>query len=142
MRGFFGCSRSRAHLYNAVMRRMIPILFVTCFLATASGAAGAKGDPEQGRKLALEHCSRCHVIGDNDKFGGIGSTPSFRLLVGMPDWRERFQTFFERRPHPVHVRVEGVAKWTDLPSNAAEFTIKLSDVDDILAFVETLRNRP
>ncbi len=49
MRGFFGRSRSRAHLYNAVMRRMIPILFVTCFLATASGAAGAKGDPEQGR---------------------------------------------------------------------------------------------
>lgn len=124
------------------MRQTIPILFIVCFLATASGAAGAEGDPEQGRKLAIKHCSRCHVVGDYNKFGGIGSTPSFHLLVGMRDWRERFQTFYERRPHPVHVRVEGIPKWTDLPSNAAEFTLKLSDVDDILAFAETLRNRP
>lgn len=73
--------------------------------------------------------------------GGIGSTPSFPLLRRMDDWRERFETFYARRPHPVHVRVEGIPKWADLPPNAAEFRLTLQDVDDILAFVETLPTR-
>ena len=70
--------------------------------------------------------------------GGIGSTPSFPLLRKMRDWRERFGTFYNRRPHPVHVRVEGVRQWTNLPPNATPFTITQENVDDILAFVEAL----
>lgn len=70
--------------------------------------------------------------------GGIGSTPSFPLLRRMPDWRLRFETFYNRRPHPVHVRVEGVRQWTNLPPNAKPFTISQENVDDIVAFVETL----
>ena len=122
------------------MRRAIPVLLSVFFLS--AGAARAEGDVEQGRKLAQTHCARCHVIGDYNKYGGIGSTPSFNVLVGLRDWRERFLTFFERRPHPVHVRVEDIPRRTNLPSNAAEFTITLSDVDNILAFAETLRKRP
>lgn len=124
------------------MRQAIPILLATFLLAATAGAAGAGGDPELGRKLALEHCARCHVVGDYNKFGGIGSTPSFSLLVGLRDWRERFQTFFERRPHPVHVRIKDIPKPTAFPSNAAVITLTLSNVDDILAFAETLRNQP
>ncbi len=124
------------------MRQAIPILLAAFVLAATAGAAGAGGDPKLGRKLAIEHCARCHVVGDYNKYGGIGSTPSFSLLVGLRDWRERFQTFFERRPHPVHVRIKDIPKRTALPSNAAEITLTLSNVDDILAFAETLRNRP
>lgn len=103
-----------------------------------AGMASAAGDRVKGRKIALEHCARCHVIGDLNRMGGIGSTPSFPLLRKMPDWRERFGTFYSRRPHPVHVRVEGVRQWTNLPPNATPFTITQENVDDILAFVETL----
>ncbi len=39
-------------------------------------AAPARVDREAGRKMSLEHCARCHVIGDFNPFGGIGSTPS------------------------------------------------------------------
>lgn len=101
----------------------------------------AAGDSQKGRAISEEHCSRCHVVGDYNRMGGIGSTPSFQLLRGMQDWRERFETFYARRPHPVHVRVEGLPQLTNLPPNAAPFTITLDDVDHILAFVEDMTAR-
>ena len=40
--------------------------------------------------------------------GGIGSTPSFQLLANsFPDYKDRFETFNARRPHPVFVIIEG-----------------------------------
>ncbi len=108
-------------------------------LATISGAR-AEGDPRKGRELAIKYCARCHVVGDFNPMGGIGSTPSFQLLANRrPDFVERFQTFYQRRPHPVYVRVPGVPAWTDLPAYATEFTITLEDIEDILAFAKTLK---
>lgn len=103
--------------------------------------AHAAGDAEKGRAIAIEHCARCHVVGDHNPMGGIGSTPSFQLLKSMNDWRERFESFYARRPHPVHVRVEGIPKLTNLPPNAAPFTIRLEDVAHILSFVESMPPR-
>lgn len=110
-------------------------------LGVLAGATGARagGDSKAGREISLKHCTRCHVVGDTNPYGGIDSTPSFQLLARRADWRERFLSFFERRPHPVFVRVPNVPRWTDLPSHVAEFKITLKDVDDIVAFVETLQ---
>ena len=108
------------------------------FLSLPPATAVAAGDWDKGRDIARQHCARCHVIGDKDRMGGIGSTPSFPLLRKMGDWRERFETFYNRRPHPVHVRVEGIRQWTNLPPNAKPFTITQDNVDDIVKFVETL----
>jgi mono/diheme cytochrome c family protein len=102
--------------------------------------AAAEGDPRKGRELSIKYCARCHVVGDYNRMGGIGSTPSFQLLANRrPDFVERFQTFYQRRPHPVYVRVPDVPAWTDLPSYAAEFTISVEDIEDILAFAKTLK---
>ncbi len=110
------------------------------FAWAANGpAARAEGNAEKGRALAVGHCTRCHVVGDVNPYGGIGSTPSFQLLAKRDDWFERFQTFYERRPHPVFVRVPDVPKPTELPSHVAEFEVTVENVDDLLAFVETLR---
>ena len=101
--------------------------------------AQADGDREAGRRIAVQHCARCHVVGDINPYGGIGSTPSFQLLAKRDDWLERFQTFYERRPHPVFVRVPDVERWTKLPSHVKEFPVTLENIQDIIAFVETLR---
>lgn len=80
------------------------------------------------------------MVGDHNPMGGIDSTPSFQLLAKRrPDYVERFQTFYARRPHPVHVRVPGIPPLTDLPPNATPFTVTLEDVDDIVAFAKTLK---
>ncbi len=105
----------------------------------STAPARADGDPEAGRKMSVEHCARCHVIGDFNPFGGIGSTPSFQLLAKRSDWLERFQTFYERRPHPVFVRVPDVPRWTELPSHVKEFRVTPENIEDIIAFAKTLR---
>ena len=46
-------------------------------------------DYAPGEKLTLFHCGRCHVINEKNKYGGIGSTPSFGALRTMEDWEDR-----------------------------------------------------
>jgi len=100
------------------------------------------GDAARGRKIAEAHCARCHRLSDADKFGGIDSTPSFPMLVARrPDYRERFETFFERRPHPAWVRIAGVSRLpNDLPATAAPIELEAQGVADIVAYVETLKS--
>jgi mono/diheme cytochrome c family protein len=112
------------------------VFIVTSFFLSAARAAG---DAEAGHEIAVEHCARCHVVGDDNPYGGINSTPSFFLLAKRDDYLERFSSFYERRPHPVFVRVPGVPKWTDQPSHIPEFTIQPEQIDDIIAYVETLK---
>ena len=123
------------------MRYLALACGVWILVVSAAPGSYAEGDSEKGRSIAIKHCSRCHVIGDYNPYGGIGSTPSFQLLAKRDDYLERFQTFYERRPHPVYVRVPGVPKWTDLPSHVAEFTVNVDDIENIIAFVETLRKK-
>lgn len=113
---------------------------VVILLAAAAHPALA-GDAAHGKQLAEQYCSRCHVVGDYNKFGGIGSTPSFNAIKYLDDWRDRFQTFFLRNPHPAFVRVEGYKPPTNLPPSATPVPLKPADVTDILAFVETLEKR-
>lgn len=104
-----------------------------------AATADAAGDVAKGKLLAETHCSRCHVVGDFNKFGGIGSTPSFNLIVGMEDGMERFRTFFARRPHPAFVTVPGVEKPTDLEPYATPFEVTPENIEDVAAFAATLK---
>lgn len=104
--------------------------------------ARADGDPEKGRKIAEQHCSRCHVVGTYNALGGANNTASFQMIIKMADGVERFQTFFARPPHPVFTRVPGVARRSNAPPYASEFTIEPDEVEHILAFAKTLRNIP
>ena len=105
---------------------------------------GTAEDVATGQALAERHCSRCHVIGDFNRFGGIGSTPSFQLLAdAFDDWQERFETFQARRPHPSFVRVTGFdyPDPTVFPPNVSPVEIELSDIAAIRAFAETLKKK-
>ncbi len=48
----------------------------------STAPARADGDLEAGRKMAVEHCARCQVIGDFNPFGGIG--PNFPRTLARP----------------------------------------------------------
>jgi hypothetical protein len=120
------------------------IVAFTLFIGALVGcvqSASAGGDVERGRLVAQKHCSRCHVIGEFNKYGGIGSTPSFQMLVNyMDDYRERFETFYVRNPHPSLIAIEGLEITVESTPHGTE-PIKLPQqaVKDILVFVETLR---
>ena len=71
--------------------------------------AGA-GDFAPGEKLTLVHCGRCHVINERNKYGGIGSTPSFAALRTLEDWEDRMRGFYALAPHPAFTQIEGITE--------------------------------
>lgn len=123
------------------MRFATALALAALLTCTGPTFAQDKGSIAMGRKIAATHCTRCHVVGDINPTGGISSTPSFQLLVRRrPDYKERFKTFFARRPHPAFLSLKGVGRIRpDLPPNAQPVELTEQDVQNMLAFVETLK---
>jgi mono/diheme cytochrome c family protein len=101
--------------------------------------ARAEPSAEKGREIALKHCIRCHVVDPARKYTGIDSTPSFMLLAKRPDFVERFESFYTRRPHPAFVNVPDLTPARTQPTYTVEFEMTLEDIDNILAYARTLR---
>ena len=123
------------------MRNALVLSLVVLGTGTLPLAAQDKGNVANGREVAAQHCTRCHVVGDINPTGGISSTPSFQMLVKRrPDYKTRFETFFARRPHPAFLSIKGIGRLRpDLPPNAAPVELTEKDVTDVVAFVETLK---
>ena len=100
----------------------------------------AVADVERGREMAATHCTRCHVVGDINPYGGIDSTPSFIGMKRLADWERRYAEFYILPPHPALVRIEEVSAERDeeRPAFVTEIVLALDDVEAILAFVKTL----
>jgi mono/diheme cytochrome c family protein len=110
------------------------------WLWSSAGAAVLAADSEAGKQIARQHCTRCHVVGDMNKYGGIGSTPSFGAIKTMADWKERFEVFFSLPPHPAVVTVEGVTedRPEGLPAFVKPITLSVDEVENLLAFIDQL----
>ena len=111
------------------------------WITTAAFAPTAGADDvERGRELAATHCTRCHVVGDINPYGGIESTPSFIGMKYLADWERRFEEFYVLPPHPALVRISEVSadRSEERPAFVHEIVLTLEDVDAILAFVRTL----
>ena len=124
-------------------------LFVTmCFgmwvLVSLFGVMQAQASDkvllEKGEKLVRQHCTRCHVVGNLNKYGGIGSTPSFGAMKSLADWQDRFATFWSLLPHPSVVQVEGLSpeRPKGLLATTKQIFLNMDDVDAIQAYVDTV----
>ena len=87
-----------------------------------------------------QHCTRCHVVGNLNKYGGIGSTPSFGAMKSLSDWQDRFATFWSLLPHPSVVQVEGLSpeRPKGLLATTKQIFLNMDDVDAIQAYVDTV----
>lgn len=94
------------------------------------------GDAALGQRVAQAKCGRCHVV-DPVRSGGIGSTPSFKVLRTFGDWEVRFQTFYALRPHPAFTQVTGVTDGfaKHLPPAIVPVELSLHEIEAILAYV-------
>ena len=109
-------------------------------LQAAETASVFQGSAAQGERFSFTNCGRCHVVGDRNRMKGIGSTPSFPVLRSLPDWEERFSTFYARIPHPSLVQLEGVSAPFDpaFPPANQPLWLTLDELEDILTFVSAL----
>ncbi|MEM9145836.1 MAG: hypothetical protein AAGC57_06520 [Pseudomonadota bacterium] len=99
------------------------------------------GDIVLGEEVALRKCGRCHVISKKNRFGGIGSTPSFGALKTLPAWQDRFDTFWTLNPHPAFTQIEGVTEPFDpqRPSPIAPVELTLTELEALLAYVVSIK---
>ncbi len=97
---------------------------VALVLAMAAfGARAEVGDAEKGRELVAEMCARCHAWDPEYPWASIGSTPSFMWMARKLDfYRERILSVTSRPPHI-----------------AQRFDVSIEDLENILAYIETLK---
>lgn len=102
--------------------------------------AEVTGDAALGEKISLVKCGRCHVVSAKNRMDGIGSSPSFKLLRGFPDWQYRFESFFVLKPHPAFTQVEDVTAPFDptRPSPIRPIVVTLEEIEAITAYVARL----
>lgn len=95
------------------------------------------GDAAVGEELSLSMCGRCHVINKKNRMNGMGSTPSFAVLRGLPNWDTRFATFHLLNPHPSFTQIKDVTEPFDptLPPPIVPLTMTVADLEAILAYV-------
>lgn len=99
------------------------------------------GNTTRGAELSLVHCGRCHVVGPENRMNGLGSTPSFAALRGLPDWIERFEQFFVRNPHGAFTQIIDVTPPFDpeRPPPIVPVEMTIDDIDAIIAHVARTR---
>ena len=100
----------------------------------------AADDFAPGEKLTLFHCGRCHVISDRNKYGGIGSTPSFGALRTLDDWEDRMRGFYALAPHPAFTQVEGITQPFPInrPSPIHPVILTEDEIEQITAYTRTI----
>ncbi|GGE48626.1 hypothetical protein GCM10011517_15590 [Actibacterium pelagium] len=102
--------------------------------------AAYDGDAALGAIRSQEMCGRCHVVDPARRMSSIDSSPSFFALRSLPDWEDRFQTFYVLNPHPAFTQIADVTPPfpDELPPPIVPVEMTLEDVDAILAFVAAL----
>jgi len=98
------------------------------------------GDAIWGEEVSLRKCGRCHVINQKNRMKAIGSTPSFALMRGFPDWLERFEAFYILKPHGAFTQVTDVTEpFADhLPSPISPIEVTLTEIEAITAYVGSI----
>lgn len=120
---------------------VLALAFACALVMSASPAASAESVlTQKGLELSKLHCARCHIVSEKDRFSGISSTPSFKIMIEvLKDWEDRFQTFMARNPHPAHIRLEtDDPRPENLPVTTHEVILSLDDIEAILAYVENM----
>ena len=96
-------------------------------IVLAAPLAWAEGSPDEGRELADKLCKGCHVVGTENRHGGIDSTPSFFLMSDkIDDYRQRLWTVTKRRPHIAYERLDDVS---------------IDDIEHLIAYISRLERQ-
>ena len=117
-----------------------PLSAMSCLIGGSAVRAEQAGLLKQGEQLVRQHCTRCHVVGDLNKYGGIGSTPSFGAIKSLPDWQDRFAAFWSLLPHPSVVQVEGISpeRPKGVLATTKQIVLTPAEVEAILAYIDTV----
>jgi len=103
--------------------KILPTLMIG-LIVTWSDQAWADASVAKGRELAARYCMGCHVVGTENRLGGIDSTPSFFLMSEkIANYRQRLLSLKSRPPHTAYERLEDISN---------------EDIADVIAYIGKL----
>jgi mono/diheme cytochrome c family protein len=106
------------------------VSLIAILASTANGKAPAdRGDADAGRKLALDACTGCHLVSDDQRFAP--------LLKGAPSFRE-----IANRPNATAASLRRtIAALPQVPRNGrmANPLLTNDQLADVAAYIMTLR---
>ena len=79
----------------------------------------------RGEALARAWCANCHLVADNQDMPATADVPSFASMANDEAFTESRMSGFMRNPHP------------PMP----DLSLSNDEVDDILAYIRTLKRR-
>ncbi len=126
------------NLFN-LAKKWLACTFVVTMLSVPTSPILAQDAATRGKQLARLQCARCHVLPSLRNMG-IGSTPSFKIMVQSKaaDWRDKFEAFFSLPPHPAFVTIKELRTERSGPPIVAPILMSLRDLDDLMAFIDEL----
>ena len=102
------------------MSRFIAVAFAVVALSTP-----ALADIAEGRALAMQWCSSCHVVANQQAQPAVDGAPSFRSLANDTSVTEFRLRMFMQTPHPV------------MPN----FMLSRQQTDDLVGYIQSLKDR-
>ncbi len=98
------------------------------------------GDAKLGHEVSRAKCIRCHVVDDQSRGAGIGSTPSFAVLRSLSDWEQRFSAFYALNPHPSFTIIAEVTPPfpDNRPPPIVPVELTLDEVEAVVAYVAAM----
>lgn len=94
-------TRAASDPNRTLFRNRAAVLAISALVAgTLQAGPVLAGDPATGKALALQWCSACHVVADDQATASSVSLPSFYDMAGDPSWSEEKLATFLADPHP------------------------------------------
>jgi len=120
-------------------REILAALVALPLCAVPSGASAEQYSRTE--KFVFVNCGRCHVLGEINRMGGIGSTPSFAAIRTLDDWEERMRRFYTLNPHPAFTQIESVTAPfpENRPSPIHPITLTLKQIEVIVEFARGIK---
>jgi mono/diheme cytochrome c family protein len=105
------------------MRAARLLAVIGLFAAAPAGAQMLPGDVDAGKTIALQRCTRCHVVAAQQPVPDIGGAPSFAAIARMRSTTELSLRAFLQTPHP------------PMP----DLVLSREETDDLVSYILSLR---
>ena len=99
--------------------------FLAAAFALIAVNTPALADIAEGRALALQWCSSCHLVADRQAQPAVDGVPAFKALANDPSVTEFRLRMFMQTPHPV------------MPN----FMLSRQQTDDLVGYIQSLKDR-
>ncbi len=96
----FGNANIEKSAYLMVRRSVLAGLAALALVLPLNAGPVLAADPATGKTLALQWCSSCHLVSNDQPTAASVSLPSFYDIAKDPDWTQASLATFLKDPHP------------------------------------------